>query len=75
MRKITRQIKVGPHLLGGGAPILIQSMTTTNTADREKTLFQIATLVDAGSRLAETASTDASAEDLTLGLPPQPAYL
>lgn len=48
MRKITREIKVGPLTLGGGAPILIQSMTNTPTSDKEKTGEQITRLVEAG---------------------------
>ncbi len=48
MRKITNKINLGPLTLGGGQPILIQSMTTTDTACREETLSQILSLVNAG---------------------------
>ncbi|NBR99972.1 MAG: 4-hydroxy-3-methylbut-2-en-1-yl diphosphate synthase, partial [Actinobacteria bacterium] len=40
-RKKTRQIKVGKVLVGGDAPISVQSMTITKTADVEGTLQQI----------------------------------
>jgi (E)-4-hydroxy-3-methylbut-2-enyl-diphosphate synthase len=48
MRKITREIKIGALTLGAGSPILIQSMTNTDTRDREKTEAQILSLCDAG---------------------------
>lgn len=48
MRKITRKIKLGTLTLGGGAPILIQSMTNTQTSDLEKTRAQILALCQAG---------------------------
>ena len=48
MRKTTRKINVGALTLGGGAPILIQSMTNTDTRDRKKTTAQILALADAG---------------------------
>ncbi len=44
----SKKIKVGPLFMGGDSPILIQSMTNTDTADREKTLAQILKLVNAG---------------------------
>jgi (E)-4-hydroxy-3-methylbut-2-enyl-diphosphate synthase len=40
-RKKTRQIQVGKVAVGGDAPISIQSMTTTKTADVDGTLSQI----------------------------------
>ncbi len=47
-RRQTRQIAVGEVLVGGGAPISVQSMTTTKTADVEGTLQQIYALAAAG---------------------------
>ena len=41
-RRATRQIHVGNVAVGGGAPITVQSMTITKTADVEGTLQQIA---------------------------------
>src|ERR687891_589804 len=46
-RRLTRQIKVGKVLVGGDAPVSVQSMTTTLTADINATLQQIAA-IDAG---------------------------
>ena len=47
-RRKTRQIRVGDVAVGGDAPISVQSMTTTKTADVNATLQQIASLVAAG---------------------------
>ncbi|MDR0366545.1 MAG: flavodoxin-dependent (E)-4-hydroxy-3-methylbut-2-enyl-diphosphate synthase [Bifidobacteriaceae bacterium] len=63
-RRRTRQIRVGKALVGGGAPISVQSMTTTLTADSEATLRQIAELTSAGCdivRLAVPSQDDADA--------------
>ena len=49
------QITVGGVAIGGGAPVAIQSMTTTVTADSGATLAQIARLADAGCELARVA--------------------
>lgn len=48
IRKKTRCIKVGNVTLGGASPIAIQSMTNTDTSDRESTLRQVISLRDAG---------------------------
>ena len=48
-RRKTRQIRVGNVLVGGEAPISVQSMTTTKTADVEGTLQQIYGLAGAGA--------------------------
>ncbi len=47
-RKITKKIKIGSRFIGGGEPILVQSMTCTPTTDFEATLAQIRALEDAG---------------------------
>ena len=47
-RRKTRQIMVGSVPVGGDAPISVQSMTTTKTADINATLQQIASLVATG---------------------------
>ncbi|MDY6323112.1 MAG: flavodoxin-dependent (E)-4-hydroxy-3-methylbut-2-enyl-diphosphate synthase [Succinivibrio sp.] len=50
-RRISRQIDVGGVLIGGGAPVSVQSMTSTDTLDVEGTLSQIRALADAGADL------------------------
>ena len=45
----TRQVKAGNVLIGGGAPVSVQSMTNTDTADVEATLSQIRALTVAGA--------------------------
>jgi (E)-4-hydroxy-3-methylbut-2-enyl-diphosphate synthase len=54
-RRPTRQINVGGVRVGGGAPISVQSMTTTKTADVNATLQQIASLVAAGVDIVRVA--------------------
>src|SRR5246500_2256903 len=50
-RHKTTQVKVGHVTVGGGAPIVVQSMTNTDTADVEGTVAQVAALARAGSEL------------------------
>ena len=47
-RKMTKKVKIGSRVIGGGEPVLVQSMTCTPTTDFEATLAQIRTLEDAG---------------------------
>jgi (E)-4-hydroxy-3-methylbut-2-enyl-diphosphate synthase len=47
-RRQSRQIMVGSVPVGGGAPVSVQSMTTTLTADVNSTLQQIAELTASG---------------------------
>src|SRR5881397_2971537 len=54
-RRKTRQIKVGKVLVGGDAPISVQSMTTTKTHDVNTTLQQIAELTAAGCDIVRVA--------------------
>jgi (E)-4-hydroxy-3-methylbut-2-enyl-diphosphate synthase len=51
LRKITHQVSIGNVKVGGGAPIVVQSMTNTDTADAAGTARQIMELADAGSEL------------------------
>ncbi len=57
-RRKTRQIKVGNVLVGGDAPVSVQSMTTTKTADVNATLQQIAELTAAGCQIVRVAVPD-----------------
>src|SRR5919201_6806980 len=54
-RRKTRQIRVGKVLVGGDAPISVQSMTTTVTADVNTTLQQIAELTATGCDIVRVA--------------------
>jgi (E)-4-hydroxy-3-methylbut-2-enyl-diphosphate synthase len=54
-RRKTRQIKVGKVLVGGDAPVSVQSMTTTLTSDVNTTLQQIAELTAAGCDIVRVA--------------------
>src|SRR3982750_4073759 len=50
-RHHTTQVKVGDVPVGGGAPIVVQSMTNTDTADIDGTIAQVAALSRAGSEM------------------------
>ena len=54
-RRVSRQVRVGDVTIGGDAPIRIQSMCTTRTADINATLQQIASLVAAGCEIVRVA--------------------
>jgi (E)-4-hydroxy-3-methylbut-2-enyl-diphosphate synthase len=54
-RRPTRQVRVGNVPIGGEAPIAVQSMTTTETADAVATLAQIRALAEAGADLVRVA--------------------
>jgi (E)-4-hydroxy-3-methylbut-2-enyl-diphosphate synthase len=54
-RRSSRQVSVGGVSVGGDAPVRVQSMTTTKTADVNSTLQQIASLVAAGVDIVRVA--------------------
>ncbi len=63
VRKTTVGVQVGSVQIGGGAPIVVQSMTNTDTADIDSTVQQIHELARAGSELVRvTVNNEASAE-------------
>src|SRR6187455_3809409 len=57
-RRKSRQIMVGSVPVGGGAPVSVQSMTTTKTADINATLQQIAELTASGCQIVRVAVPD-----------------
>ena len=58
-------VKVGPVMIGGDAPIVIQSMTNTDTADAEATAKQVQQLAAAGSEIVRiTVDTEKSASQV-----------
>ena len=72
-RRTTRQIRVGNVAVGGGAPISVQSMTTTKTADVEGTLQQIYALAAAGCDIVRcTCNEQEAAEGLAAIVPRSP---
>ena len=72
-RRRTRQIQVGKVAVGGDAPISIQSMTTTKTADVEGTLAQIYALAGAGCDIVRcTCNEPEAAEGLAHIVPRSP---
>ena len=72
-RRQTRQITVGDVPVGGGAPVTVQSMTTTKTADVEGTLAQIYELAGAGADIVRcTCNSVEAAEGLAQIMPRSP---
>ena len=62
IKKNTTQVMVGNIAVGGGAPVVIQSMTNTDTSDRKETVSQILDLWKAGSEIVRiTVNDEASA--------------
>ncbi|MDP3711407.1 MAG: flavodoxin-dependent (E)-4-hydroxy-3-methylbut-2-enyl-diphosphate synthase [Mycobacteriales bacterium] len=57
-RRVSRQLQVGSIAVGGDAPISVQSMTTTVTADVNATLQQIAELTATGCQIVRVAVPD-----------------
>ncbi len=61
-RKQTVGVDVGGVMVGGGAPVVVQSMTNTDTADADATVKQVAALARAGSEIVRiTVDRDESA--------------
>ncbi len=57
-RRSSRPVHVGEVQIGGDAPIVVQTMTNTDTADAKATIEQIARLADAGSEIVRIAVPD-----------------
>jgi len=60
-RRVSRQIKIGGVTVGGGAPIVVQSMTNTDTRDVRATVYQIRELEEVDCELVRVAVPDAEA--------------
>jgi len=60
-RRISKPIRIGDVTIGGGAPIVVQSMTKTETADVMSTVAQIKELEDCGCELVRVAVPDTEA--------------
>jgi (E)-4-hydroxy-3-methylbut-2-enyl-diphosphate synthase len=64
-RYITREVKIGNLIIGGGHPIRVQTMTTTDTMDTEKTVEQVIKCIEAGAELVRiTAPSKKEADNL-----------
>jgi (E)-4-hydroxy-3-methylbut-2-enyl-diphosphate synthase len=60
-RRISKAIKIGHVTIGGGAPIVVQSMTKTDTRDVKATVRQIKQLEEVGCEIIRVAVPDAEA--------------
>ncbi len=66
-RRLSQRVQVGKVMLGGGAPIVVQSMTNTDTADAGATARQVYELAEAGSELVRiTVNTPEAAAAVPL---------
>ncbi|MAK23753.1 MAG: 4-hydroxy-3-methylbut-2-en-1-yl diphosphate synthase [Acidimicrobiaceae bacterium] len=75
-RRMTRSVNVGGVQVGAGAPISVQSMTTTKTADVDATLEQIYSLAAAGAEIVRCTCNDLeAAEGLARIVPRSPVPL
>src|SRR5437868_14241570 len=62
-RRKTPAVLIGQVRVGGDAPVIVQSMTNTDTADVKGTIQQVAALARAGSELVRvTVNNDAAAQ-------------
>lgn len=61
VRRKTRKIKIGDVVIGGDAPIVVQSMTKTDTRDRKATISQIKRMKEAGCEIVRIAVPDEEA--------------
>ncbi|MFR7797384.1 MAG: flavodoxin-dependent (E)-4-hydroxy-3-methylbut-2-enyl-diphosphate synthase [Collinsella sp.] len=62
-RELTRPVHVGGVQIGGGAPVVVQSMTCTDTADAQATLAQVRALAQAGCDIVRVSvPTEAALE-------------
>jgi (E)-4-hydroxy-3-methylbut-2-enyl-diphosphate synthase len=62
-RRLAVSVKIGPVVVGSDAPVVVQSMTNTDTADVESTVQQVAALARTGSELVRvTVNNDAAAK-------------
>ncbi len=62
-RRMTRQVTIGGIKVGGGAPISVQTMTKTKTADVDATVRQIVQAADAGCDIVRVTVNDKEAAD------------
>lgn len=62
-RRVSRSVVVGSVVVGGGAPVSVQSMTTTKTADVDGTLAQIYALAAAGADIVRCTCNDIDAAE------------
>ena len=60
-RRTSKQINIGEVVIGGGAPVVVQSMTSTDTRDVKATVYQIRELEEVDCELVRVAVPDAEA--------------
>ena len=68
IKKNTHQVMVGHVAVGGGAPVVVQSMTNTDTANRVETVKQVFDLWKAGSEIVRITVNDESSASQVSGI-------
>ena len=68
VRRISKPVQIGKVTVGGGAPIVVQSMTKTDTRDAKSTIDQIKELEDCGCELVRVAVPDMDAARAILAI-------
>ena len=66
-REHTKTVKIGDKIIGGGNPVLIQSMTNTKTQDISATVDQILKLEQAGCEIIRCTVPDKKTDSYTVG--------
>ena len=61
LRRKSTAVQIGDVTVGGQAPVVVQSMTNTHTADIDKTVIQVSALAEAGSELVRITVNDKDA--------------
>jgi (E)-4-hydroxy-3-methylbut-2-enyl-diphosphate synthase len=67
-RRISKSIRIGDVTIGGGAPIVVQSMTNTDTRDIKTTVRQINELEEVGCQIIRVAVPDIEAANAISGI-------
>src|SRR2546427_7225530 len=62
-RRKTRPVSVGDVQVGGNAPVVVHTMTNTDTADARSTVEQVVRLADAGAEIVRVAVPDKRAAE------------
>jgi len=62
-RRVSRPVRVGDVQVGGDAPVVVQTMTNTDTADAGATVEQIGELADSGAEIVRVAVPDKAAAE------------
>ena len=75
VRRTSTPVHIGPVTVGGGHPVVVQSMTNTDTADVDATVAQVAALYKAGSQIVRITVDRDEVIEFASKYDPQPFHL